>query len=155
MDAPDLQVSTDIGAALAAGVAVAAGGHLVDDHAVAHLELCHPSSYLHHIPHHLMADHPWVGGRRVLPVVDPHIGTADPGGPDLHQHVIPFIDRRLFHIDDLKVIRLYDLDCFHLILPLFICLSQSTRTLQMILRTFSGSPVTLQSGQWGSMGHTA
>lgn len=100
VDAADLQVLTNIGTALAAGIAGAAGSDLVHDDAVADLDLLGVvADFLNHTDD-LVADDAGIGGGGVGAVVDAHVRAADAGGLDLDQDVVLGVDGGLIHIDD-------------------------------------------------------
>lgn len=113
VDAADLQVLTNIGTALAAGIAGAAGSDLVHDDAVADLDLLGVAADFLTTP-----TISWPMTRdevaaALVPVVDAHVRAADAGGLDLDQDVVLGVDGGLIHIDDAEIIGLYDLNCFH------------------------------------------
>lgn len=125
--AAHLQVAADVGTALAAGVAVAAGGDLVDDDAVAHLHAGHALADLLNNAHVLVADDAGIGGGSIGAVVDAHVGAADAGSDHADQDIIFFVDLRLLEINDLQFIRFNDLNALHKIFLL---------KLMMVLKIF-------------------
>ena len=111
--AAHLQVAADVGAALAAGVAVAAGGDLIDDDAVAHLHAGHALADLLNDAHVLVADDAGIGGSGIGAMVDAHVGAADTGSDHADQNIVFLVDLRLLEINDLQFIRFNDLNALH------------------------------------------
>ena len=100
VDAADRQVLTDVGPSLAAGVAPPAGCHLIDDDAVAGLARRDAGANLHDLAHNLVPDDARVGRGGVRAVVNAHVGAADAGRLNLHQHVVLRVDDGLLHVDN-------------------------------------------------------
>ena len=121
MDAPDLQVAADIGAALAAGVAVAAGSDLVDDDPVPHLPVGDAAAHCLDDTHHLVADDPGIGGGSIGAVIDAHVRAADAGGFHLDQDLIGLLNFGHIHIDDFQFVGLNNLNGFHNNTPVLPC----------------------------------
>ena len=113
MDTAHAQVAADIGAALAAGVTVAAGHHLIHDHAVAYLDLGSAFTDFYNVTHDLMADDAGIGGRCVSSLINANIGAADARCGNLDQNIVHRVDTGFFHIDHMKFTGLYNLNSFH------------------------------------------
>ena len=86
---------------------------LIDDDTIAYLHLLRALADLDDIAHDLMTDDTRIGRGRVRTEIDTDIRTTDTRRGDLYQHVILFIDDRLLHIDDTKIIWLHNLNSFH------------------------------------------
>lgn len=108
-----LQVAADVGTALAAGIAVAAGGDLIDDDAVAHLHAGHALADLLNDAHVLVADDAGIGGSGIGAMIDAHVGAADTGSDHADQNIVFLVDLRLLEINDLQFIRFNDLNALH------------------------------------------
>ena len=113
MHTAHLQVAADVGTALAAGIAVATGGDLIDDDAVAHLHAGHALADLLNDAHVLVADDAGIGGSGIGAMVDAHVGAADTGSDHADQNIVFLVDLRLLEINDLQFIRFNDLNALH------------------------------------------